>query len=114
MDNENEAKEFGIDHLPTLVYFEEHIPAIYEGDLMNEDEVLKWLIEQKNSATIEEVTDEILTDLIEEHEYVVVYFSKFQTYFWYIFFPFYNTLYMPTATFFNVYRHHLIVTFTVC
>ncbi|XP_026322361.1 uncharacterized protein LOC113231978 isoform X2 [Hyposmocoma kahamanoa] len=75
MDNEAEAKEFGIDHLPTLVYFEENIPAIYEGDLMNEDEVLKWLIEQKNSATIEEVTDEILTDLIEEHEYVVVYFS---------------------------------------
>ncbi|XP_049870043.1 uncharacterized protein LOC126369599 isoform X1 [Pectinophora gossypiella] len=75
MDNEAEAKEFGIDHLPTLVYFEENIPAIYEGDLMNEDEVLEWLIEQKNSATIEEVTDEILTDLIEEHEYVVVYFS---------------------------------------
>lgn len=77
MDNENEAKEYGIDHLPTLVYFEENIPAIYEGDLMNEEEVLEWLIEQKNTATIEEVTDEILVDLIEEHEYVVVYFSKY-------------------------------------
>jgi dihydroneopterin aldolase len=44
---------------------------------LNEDEVLKWLIEQKNSATIEEVTDEILEDLIEEYEYVVVYFSKY-------------------------------------
>ncbi|XP_013171331.1 PREDICTED: uncharacterized protein LOC106120517 isoform X2 [Papilio xuthus] len=75
MDNDAEAKQYGIDHLPTLVYFEENIPAIYEGDLMNEDEVLEWLIEQKNSATIEEVTDEILTELIEEHEYVVVYFS---------------------------------------
>ncbi|XP_058810774.1 uncharacterized protein LOC131675703 isoform X2 [Phymastichus coffea] len=75
MDNDAEAKEFGIDHLPTLVYFEDKIPAIYEGDLLNEDEVLKWLIEQKNSATIEEVTDEILADLIDEHEYVVVYFS---------------------------------------
>ncbi|XP_013144968.1 PREDICTED: uncharacterized protein LOC106108359 isoform X1 [Papilio polytes] len=75
IDNDAEAKQYGIDHLPTLVYFEENIPAIYEGDLMNEDEVLEWLIEQKNSATIEEVTDEILTELIEEHEYVVVYFS---------------------------------------
>lgn len=75
MDNDAEAKEFGIDHLPTLVYFEEKIPSIYEGDLMNEDEVLKWLIEQKNTATIEEVTDEILEDLINDHEYVVVYFS---------------------------------------
>ena len=47
------------------------------GDLLNEEEVLEWLIEQKNTATIEEVTDEILKDLIEEHEYVVVYFSKY-------------------------------------
>lgn len=76
IDNDAEAKEYGIDHLPTLVYFEDNIPAVYEGDLLNEDEVLEWLIEQKNSATIEEVTDEILIDLIEEHEYVVVYFSK--------------------------------------
>ncbi|XP_008203455.2 uncharacterized protein LOC100118209 isoform X2 [Nasonia vitripennis] len=75
IDNDAEAKEYGIDHLPTLVYFEDKIPALYEGDLLNEDEVLKWLIEQKNTATIEEVTDEILKDLIDEHEYVVVYFS---------------------------------------
>jgi thioredoxin-like negative regulator of GroEL len=75
IDNDAEAKEFGIDHLPTLVYFEAKIPSIYEGDLMNEEEVLQWLIEQKTSATIEEVTDEILEDLIQEHEYVVVYFS---------------------------------------
>jgi len=31
MDNDNEAKEYGIDHLPTLVYFENKIPALYEG-----------------------------------------------------------------------------------
>lgn len=77
MDNDAEAKEYGIDHLPTLVYFENKIPAIYEGDLLNEDEVLEWLIEQKYTATIEEVTDEILGDLIEEHEYVVAFFSKY-------------------------------------
>jgi ribosome-interacting GTPase 1 len=76
IDNDAEAKEYGIDHLPTLMYFEDKIPAIYEGDLLNEDEVLEWLIQQKNSATIEEVTDEILMDLIDDHEYVVVYFSK--------------------------------------
>lgn len=75
LDNADEAKEYGLDHLPALVYFENKIPAIYEGDLMNEDEVLEWLVLQKNSATIEEVTDEILTELIESHEYVVVYFT---------------------------------------
>ncbi|XP_066992317.1 uncharacterized protein hlk isoform X2 [Anabrus simplex] len=75
IDNDAEAKEYGIDHLPTLVYFEDKIPALYEGDLMNEEELLQWLIVQKTTSTIEEVTDEILEDLIEEHEYVVVYFS---------------------------------------
>lgn len=75
LDNAEEAKEYGLDHLPAMVYFENKIPAIYEGDLMNEDEVLEWLVVQKNSATIEEVTDEILEELIDEHEYVVVYFT---------------------------------------
>ncbi|GAB0094572.1 Kynurenine 3-monooxygenase [Sergentomyia squamirostris] len=75
IDNAEEAKEYGLDHLPALVYFEEKIPSVYPGDLMNEDEVLEWLLLQKETASIEEVTDEILTELIDEHEYVVVYFT---------------------------------------
>lgn len=75
IDNAAEAKEYGLDHLPALIYFENKIPALYEGDLMNEDEVLEWLILQKKTATIEEVTDEILTNLINDHEYVVVFFT---------------------------------------
>lgn len=106
IDNADEAKEYGLDHLPALIYFEDKIPALYEGDLMNEDEVLEWLILQKETDTIEEVTDEILKvrtnhktdfysssdsletiikqiknfnfwskDLIEDHEYVVAYFT---------------------------------------
>ncbi|KAK3864392.1 hypothetical protein Pcinc_029924 [Petrolisthes cinctipes] len=70
-----EAKEYGIDDLPTLVYFENRIPSIYEGDLSNEHEVLAWLLQQKTSDTIEEVNDEILDDLIANFEYVAVYFS---------------------------------------
>ncbi|XP_055921442.1 uncharacterized protein LOC129952700 isoform X1 [Eupeodes corollae] len=75
IDNAAEAKEYGLDHLPALIYFEEKIPALYEGDLMNEEEVLEWLILQKRTATIEEVTDEILVNLINDHEYVVVFFT---------------------------------------
>ncbi|XP_055708463.1 uncharacterized protein LOC129804839 isoform X9 [Phlebotomus papatasi] len=75
IDNAEEAKEYGLDHLPALVYFEEKIPSVYPGDLMNEDEVLEWLLLQKETASIEEVTDEILQELIDEHEYVVVYFT---------------------------------------
>lgn len=75
IDDATEAKEYGIDDLPTLVYFENRIPSIYEGDLSNEQVVLAWLLQQKTSDTIEEVTDEILNDLIANFEYVAVYFS---------------------------------------
>lgn len=45
------------------------------GNLSEEEEVLKWLVEQKNSDTIEELTDELLENIIKNNEYVVVYFS---------------------------------------
>src|SRR5665811_1253597 len=77
IDDEDEAKEYGFDDLPVLVYFENKIPSVYEGDLHNEDDVLKWLLEQKHTDTIEEVTDEILQKLIENNQYVATYFSKF-------------------------------------
>jgi hypothetical protein len=35
IDNDAEAKEYGIDHLPALIYFEEKLPAMYEGKFRN-------------------------------------------------------------------------------
>ena len=32
IDNDEEAKEYGIDSVPTLVYFEKKIPHVYEGN----------------------------------------------------------------------------------
>jgi hypothetical protein len=34
IDNDAEAKEYGIDHLPALIYFEDKLPAIYEGKFL--------------------------------------------------------------------------------
>ncbi|XP_021959977.1 uncharacterized protein LOC110855885 isoform X3 [Folsomia candida] len=75
IDNDEEAKEYGFEELPVLVYFENKIPSVYEGDLGNEEKVLEWLLEQKHSDTIEEVTDEMLQKLIGTNQYVAVYFS---------------------------------------
>ncbi|EFX69653.1 hypothetical protein DAPPUDRAFT_202746 [Daphnia pulex] len=75
ISNLDEAKEYGLDELPALVYFENRIPSVYEGNLSEEEQVLTWLIEQKNSDTIEELTDELLETIIKTNEYVVVYFS---------------------------------------
>ena len=45
-----------------------------DGNIEDEDEVLEWIMKRDATATIHEVTDEILTELVEEHEYVAVYF----------------------------------------
>jgi Thioredoxin. len=34
IDNDKEAKEYGIDTIPTLVFFEKGIPHIFEGESM--------------------------------------------------------------------------------
>ena len=31
IDNEDEAKEYGIEDFPTLIYFENSIPSMYKG-----------------------------------------------------------------------------------
>ncbi|XP_067132038.1 uncharacterized protein [Centruroides vittatus] len=75
IDDEEVAREYGIDdELPILVYFENQIPFIYQGDLKNEDEVLKWLVKQMTSDEIEDVTDKMTDTLIDTHEHVAVLF----------------------------------------
>ena len=77
MDEDHKAQEYGIDdEIPVLVYFEKQIPSIYQGDLMNEEEVMKWLIKQLTADEIEEVTAEILDILIERTPYIAVLFYQ--------------------------------------
>lgn len=49
IDNFDEAKEYGIDSVPSLLYFEKGIPTVYEGRLEDEESVLKWLEQQTTS-----------------------------------------------------------------
>ena len=48
----------------------------HAGDLSDEADVLEWLTEQRTQDTIEEVSDEILQELIPNFAYVLVYFSE--------------------------------------
>ncbi|XP_075553237.1 hulk isoform X4 [Dermacentor variabilis] len=76
IDDDSVAKDFGIlDELPAIVYFEDKIPNVYEGNLKDEEEVLKWVLHQKSEDTIEEVTEEILEMLLRQKEYVMVFFA---------------------------------------
>lgn len=74
IDDDSEAREWGIEDLPTMVLFERGIPHIYEGDLMQEEELLGWLIHQKKHTEIPEVTDEMKDKLIEIFPHVAVIF----------------------------------------
>lgn len=76
IDNADEAKEYGIDKVPKLLYFEKGIPTVYEGKLENEDELLRWLEQQTTSDEIEDITDEMLDLIIEKMPYVAVLFCK--------------------------------------
>jgi len=37
IDDDKAAKAFGIDELPSIVYFEKQIPSLYDGELASED-----------------------------------------------------------------------------
>lgn len=86
------AEKYGIINIPSLVYYRKRTPMIYDGDLHQVDKVLQWLTSQdvfelKNE--IEEVNRKMLDKLLEENEFLAVYFCKiFCTllYFAYLFF----------------------------
>ena len=67
---------YGISEYPVLVYFEANIPNVYEGSLREEEEVLQWLIQQKTEDRIELITRVMLETMVEETQYLAVYFCK--------------------------------------
>lgn len=54
------------------------MPNVYEGSLKEEEEVLQWLIQQKTEDRIELITRAMLESMVEETQYLAVYFCKFQ------------------------------------
>ncbi|GBO28215.1 hypothetical protein AVEN_16843-1 [Araneus ventricosus] len=74
------AKKYGVSEFPSLVYFRNKHPAIYDGDLMKEDAVLAWLTNIESMElpdAIEEVNAKVLESLIDETEYVAVLFCEY-------------------------------------
>jgi len=74
------AYHFSISSLPTLVYFKNKMPNIYEGELLDPEEVLPWMMTHLETAEIEEVSNSILGKLIKETRNIVVIFCKYIAY----------------------------------
>jgi hypothetical protein len=82
------AELYGISEYPVLVYFEANVPNVYEGSLKEEEEVLQWLIQQKTEDRIELITRVMLETMVEETQYLAVYFCKFVLYLAFLYFYF--------------------------
>ncbi|RWS20064.1 thioredoxin-like protein 1 [Leptotrombidium deliense] len=81
------AFEYGLEDLPSLVYYRRKIPIVFSGDLENETAVLEWLLEFRDSADdpdeikgddaeIEDVSAKVLEALIESTDNLAVLFYE--------------------------------------
>lgn len=70
------AEKYGATEFPILIYFENGIGSMFEGDLSEEEEVLQWLIQQRTEDRIELITRVMLESLVEDTQYLAVYFYK--------------------------------------
>lgn len=80
IDDKKMAKDFGVFALPAILFFKmgSKEPVIYAGDLNDEQQLLNWLLTQKDPAgdVIEALEGEELVNLIEEANSLAVYFCK--------------------------------------
>jgi len=74
------AYHYGISTLPTLVYFKNSVPNLFDGELLDEESVLQWLMTHLEAAEIEEVSSSMLGRLIRDTRNIVVIFCKYIAY----------------------------------
>eukprot|EP00092_Neocalanus_flemingeri_P014640 GFUD01015796.1.p1 GENE.GFUD01015796.1~~GFUD01015796.1.p1 ORF type:complete len:410 (+),score=89.91 GFUD01015796.1:98-1327(+) len=74
------AYHYGISTLPTLVYFKNSVPNLFDGELLDDEGVLQWLLTHLESAEIEEVSNSMLGRLIRDSRNIVVIFCKYIAY----------------------------------
>lgn len=73
------AAKYEIANTPALVYFRKRNSLIYDGDLTDHDKILTWLTSLDvfdNKNEIEEVNRKMLDKLLDENEFLAVYFCK--------------------------------------
>lgn len=70
------AAKYNVDEFPTLMFFKNQIPSIYDDDLENPKEVLTWLNDLITGADIEQITNDILDKFIATKSYLAVVFFK--------------------------------------
>lgn len=70
------SESIGVTEYPALVYYQDGLPNLFEGDISAEEEVLDWLIEVTVESHIELITRPMLETMVEDIQYLAVYFSR--------------------------------------
>jgi len=70
------AAKYNIDEFPTLMFFKNQIPSVFDEDMENPQEVLTWLSDLLTGADIEQITNDILDKFIATKSYLAVVFFK--------------------------------------
>lgn len=72
------ATTFKLAKLPSLIYYRKGEANLFEGDLLDEESVLKWVIGTKEATpdVIEPIGAESLEAIIDAKTNVVVFFCK--------------------------------------
>ena len=68
VDKSEIAFHHGVEDFPTLVFYKNEIPAVFEGDLTDGEDVMEWVVGLVEGADIEEVTG-------KNQYFDVIYFS---------------------------------------
>lgn len=61
---------------PAIIFFEKKNPNVYEGDLMDEDEILQWLLSHLENDEIEDVDEDTLERMVKEGKTLAVLFCE--------------------------------------
>ena len=96
ISDEGAGEEYGIQDLPRLVYFENGVPEIFEGDIRNDNQIIKWMLDELKQEEIKDVTVAMLNRLIDRNHNLAVIFmdeeskegKKFHIDLWSYFLPF--------------------------
>lgn len=75
------AKEIGVFALPAIVFFKSTSkePVIYAGDIYEEQDILNWLLTQKDPGgdVIEDLEGAKLMTMIEESNSLAIFFCEY-------------------------------------
>ena len=59
------------------MYFENGVPELFEGDIRNDNQIIKWMLDELKQEEIKQVTVPMLNRLIERgHNLAVVFMDE--------------------------------------